>query len=270
MLGKSDVEELRARFSWTNYCIEMSARTAFTVGIAPALDMARGVLRFPLTRKVNALFEGFEIHRAPGASWFWWTYATFSFKKKRVRFKLSPRQAVRMLIRSDNWPGDSGVLRYSMRRLVSWQNARTAGADKAVFLSYPQSRQAEAEYVANVLKGFRLDPWYDKDRLAPGDDLPDEIAKGITVSSCFVPLLCPEYIASSWCRRELELAVNSGDDLLIRPIRIEPRKFFIPDDVEKLLNSRGEILHANISGEDGLEQLQAAAAAIHTQLAERE
>lgn len=272
MLTEQDIEELRSHFSWTGFYIGRGAQAAFTLGISPALKIASRVAHAPFSRKRKAVFEGFDIDPAPGANWFWWTYAYFRVEKrkkwKRIRLKLTPRQAVRMLIKHDNWPGDTGTLIYSGKQMVSWRNERPSVSTKRVFLSYPRSRQAQADFVANVLKGQRLDPWYDKTHLAPGDDLPGEIVEGISSAECFVPLLCPEYVASKWCRKELELATHDTSELLIQPIRIEPTEFFIPDDVEELLNVQGEILHANIAGSEGIQQLQEVASSIHEKLEE--
>lgn len=272
VLTAQEIEELRLQFSWTKFYIERGFGTVFTLGISPALKIVSRVAHTPFCRRRKAVFEGFDINPAPGASWFWWTYAYFRVKKrkkwKRIRLKLTQRQAVRMLITHDNWQGDTGKLVYSGKQMVSWRNEKPSVSTKRVFLSYPRSRQAEAEFVANVLKGQRLDPWYDKTALAPGDDLPGEILEGITSVDCFVPLLCPEYMASKWCRKELELAIHDAEELLIQPIRIESAKFFIPDDVKALLNVQGEIFHANIEGSEGIQQLQEVASSIHEKLGE--
>ena len=282
---------VRTHFSYVNYYFQRFGQ--FLMGILLLFGIIGFILRilgFPLRllfrKDVIAQIREFGVKAAPGASWFWWTYVMFyipsddekdlgTHKKKGkvkkskpgkyVKLKLSPGQAVRFIVKESHNEGDRGQLRYFGKRLLDWETLVQRESERfQVFLSYPHERKSEAEFIADLLDREMLHVWMDKDKLMAGDALPDRIDDEISKSYCFIPLLCPEYISSEWCLKELEVASESHPNPVIRPIRLDRSRFFIPEFVKQCLEKAGEPVFANINEKSGLDEVRQLARRIYT------
>lgn len=67
------------------------------------------------------------------------------------------------------------------------------------------------------LRDLRLDVWVDEDVILCGDNILDEIKKGIENSGCIALILTPAFFESNWTSLELGLA-SSNDDYSIIPV----------------------------------------------------
>ena len=67
------------------------------------------------------------------------------------------------------------------------------------------------------LRDLRLDVWVDEDVILCGDNILDEIKKGIENSRCIALILTPAFFESNWTSLELGLA-SSNDDYSIIPV----------------------------------------------------
>lgn len=62
------------------------------------------------------------------------------------------------------------------------------------------------DYLYKTLRGKGLDPWKDDRKMSPGQQLPEEIRKGVESCSLFVCVMSPGYFDSFWCNTEFEIA----------------------------------------------------------------
>lgn len=255
-LTSEEAARLRQDFSRIGYAFEQALQFVMVVG---AVSVLIRILTFPLrllfSRRTSAHVKEIVIDGAPGASWFWWTYVTFVTEKGEKRVKLYPSQAVRFIVGDRLHEADSGRLTTFGRRLVSWTPV-TEAADVApqVFVSYSQKRRGEAELVANVMKGRGLKVWRDQEQLEVAESLPTAICAAIESSAVYMPLLSPEFVASEWCRKELDHACDSG--VPVMPVKITGGELYMPGFVRDTLERAGEPLFVDLDTRDGLEQLR--------------
>jgi TIR domain/AAA domain len=101
-----------------------------------------------------------------------------------------------------------------------------------LFLSYAEEDRERAAEIAGWLgeRGFEIYNW--RDPSARGGRFMRQIEDAISQADAFLTLLSPSFIASEWCRREVELAIQREEDLrqqgrepvFIHVLRIAPTR----------------------------------------------
>ena len=87
-----------------------------------------------------------------------------------------------------------------------------------VFISHSSKDKASmVRNFAGQLRALGLDVWVDEDVILCGDNILDEIKKGIENATCIALILTPAFFESNWTSLELGLA-NSSDDVSIIPV----------------------------------------------------
>lgn len=291
-LTSDERENIRAQFSRFGYYFQRFWQFLFSILLVYGIVViVLRILRFPFRllfrKKVVAQIRQISVEPSLGASWFWWTYVTFYIpgddeesgvpgKKRRkrkkhkhgkdVKLKLYPGQAVQFIIDQTHSEGDKGQLKYFGKRMVDWKTLVPRESERfQVFLSYPHEKKSEAAFIADLLNREMLHVWMDTNKLMAGDSLPSEVSNEIKNSYCFMPLLCPEYMSSDWCLKELEEASERYPNTAIRPIKVDKEPFFIPEFVQLCLQNAGEPVFANINEQSGLDEVRQLARRIYTE-----
>jgi len=88
-------------------------------------------------------------------------------------------------------------------------------APKAVFLSYAREDTDAAKRIAEALRGFGVEVWFDQAELHGGDAWDAKIRKQIRECALFVPLVSQqtEARAEGYFRREWKIAINRTQDM---------------------------------------------------------
>lgn len=87
-----------------------------------------------------------------------------------------------------------------------------------VFISHSsKDKDSLVRNFARQLRTLRLDVWVDEDVILCGDNILEEIKKGIENSACIALILTPAFFESNWTSLELGLA-NSNDSYSIIPL----------------------------------------------------
>src|SRR4051812_22542198 len=99
--------------------------------------------------------------------------------------------------------------------------ARPAGA---VFLSYAREDSEAARRIAEALRGFGIEVWFDQSELRGGDVWDQKIRRQIKECALFIPVISRHTQAreEGYFRREWRLAVDRTQDMA------ESRAFFVP------------------------------------------
>jgi hypothetical protein len=119
--------------------------------------------------------------------------------------------------------------------------------DVRVFISYPHQWQEEAVYIAQTFKTYGIQVWLDENQLRTGNKLNREITNAIASSNYFVPLLSPEYFASEWCIKEMEVAAY--EDVAILPIKVTMDQLIFSPHIKRLYNEKlGEPVLLDLRG----------------------
>ncbi|MCR9244918.1 MAG: TIR domain-containing protein [bacterium] len=260
-----DAEEagrLRRTFSWFGFYVALTLNFVMSVlFIYGLVKLAWRIVDLPfrllLARRTEAYVARLEVNPALGSSWYFWTYATFVSRKGKHRtFKLTPHQAVAMVVLGLGRDGTACKITTHFGRLVGWRRlVPLSKQPPRAFLSYPHARKHEAELIYHTLKSVGIDAWLDEEELTAGDSLPDKLQRNIRESHCFVPILSSEYFASKWCIKELELA-SAVPDLLVQPVRISA-DLHVPDYIAARLELAGDPLMVDIDKAGGLDELRA-------------
>lgn len=261
-LTTDEVRSIRRDFSWFNFHVQRFIQFLFgIIFLYGIVILIFKILLFPFRvlatkRGVRAFIKEIIVDAPVGASWFWWTYVTFVIGRKEKTFKLTPSQAVKLVVCDQVKEADGGRLSYCGKRMIAWRSIHKSQENlPQIFLSYSRVRTEEAEFVANIMKSRGLRVWKDDEKLIAGDSLPQEIERAILSSRTFLPLLSSEYIASKWCQKELEFACEKmPQDVL--PIKITSERLFIPSFVQKSLDKAGDPLHLDLNNKDSLETLR--------------
>src|SRR6478736_5994597 len=95
---------------------------------------------------------------------------------------------------------------------------------KAVFLSYAREDAAAAKRVAEALRAFGLEVWFDQNELGGGDSWEQTIRNQIRECALFVPIVSatPRARSEGYFRREWKLAVDRTNDM------VAGRTFLLP------------------------------------------
>src|SRR5438552_3819376 len=88
-------------------------------------------------------------------------------------------------------------------------------APKAVFLSYAREDTDSARRIADALRAFGVEVWFDQSELRGGDQWDAKIRKQIRECALFLPLISQrtEARAEGYFRREWKLAVERTHDM---------------------------------------------------------
>lgn len=87
-----------------------------------------------------------------------------------------------------------------------------------IFISHSSKDKGSiVRNLARELRDLRLDVWVDEDVILCGENILDEIKKGIESSACIALILTPAFFGSNWASLELGLA-NSNDECSIIPV----------------------------------------------------
>lgn len=87
-----------------------------------------------------------------------------------------------------------------------------------IFISHSsKDKDSLVRNFARQLRALQLDVWVDEDAILCGDNILDEIKKGIESSVCIALILTPAFFESNWTSLELGLA-NSNNDCSIIPV----------------------------------------------------
>ena len=188
----------------------------------------------------------------PGAPWYYWTFVLFEAQGQTIEVKLSKRQAKKFVKTYSE--GETGHLAYAGKDLVSWETISPEKplrqrSNVRVFLSYAHEWSEDAEYISQVFSSHGLNVWLDKGALRTGDKLNKKVLEGIKDADYFLPLLSPEYFASPWCIRELEVAADEGVQVI--PIKVSEGNLVLPPHLRQLYQERlGEPVFLDIRRRD--------------------
>ena len=88
-------------------------------------------------------------------------------------------------------------------------------APKAVFLSYAREDADKAKRIAEALRAFGVEVWFDQNELRGGDTWDQKIRMQIKTCALFVPLVSQrtEERSEGYFRREWKLAVDRTQDM---------------------------------------------------------
>src|SRR6478735_4688285 len=88
-------------------------------------------------------------------------------------------------------------------------------SSKAVFLSYAREDAEAARRVAEALRAFGLEVWFDQNELRGGDSWDQKIRTQIRECALFVPIISAttQARAEGYFRREWKLAVDRTNDM---------------------------------------------------------
>ncbi|MDE6021625.1 MAG: toll/interleukin-1 receptor domain-containing protein [Ruminococcus sp.] len=87
-----------------------------------------------------------------------------------------------------------------------------------IFISHSsKDKDPLVRSLVEELRALRIDVWVDEDVILCGDNILDEIKKGIENSVCLVLILTPAFFESNWTSLELGFA-NSNEDYSIIPV----------------------------------------------------
>ncbi|MDI1320174.1 MAG: toll/interleukin-1 receptor domain-containing protein [bacterium] len=88
-------------------------------------------------------------------------------------------------------------------------------ATKAVFLSYAREDAAAAKRIAEALRAFGVEVWFDQSELRGGDSWDQKIRTQIKTCALFMPIVSgrTEERTEGYFRREWKLAVDRTHDM---------------------------------------------------------
>ncbi len=86
------------------------------------------------------------------------------------------------------------------------------------FITHSWRDNAFAQELANDLRRFGLDGFFDMYSIKHGDD-PDHIIQGLEACDVYVPILSHAALESPWCKYEINLAITLRNrrDRVARP-----------------------------------------------------
>lgn len=82
-----------------------------------------------------------------------------------------------------------------------------------VFLSYAEEDKKTAELLVSQFEGAGIEFLWWQDKKQRGKLFVIEIEDKISSADLFFILMSPDYLSSSWCRRERDLAIQRENDL---------------------------------------------------------
>ena len=100
----------------------------------------------------------------------------------------------------------------------------STAATHDIFLCHASEDKAQVRELASDLGKLGVRAWYDAWELGPGDSLIQKIGTAITATNDFGVVVSRHSVASAWCARELEEALNlelTSSTRKVIPIRLE-------------------------------------------------
>ena len=130
---------------------------------------------------------------------------------ERQRHNLLDRLGEKILTLGDPEKVDSVV--EVLERLATERPAAAAGRKPCkLFLSYPQSRPAEADFVEMLLRRRNLTVFRDERDFGAGQIVEGEINSFLCQSDVFIALWCKDYACSPWCYDEMDSALKRHEE----------------------------------------------------------
>ena len=104
-------------------------------------------------------------------------------------------------------------------RPVTIADAASSAADAAgsIFISYSHADKPFAQQLAEGLRSAGYRVWIDEGEIVVGDSLVQVIARAVEAKDYLVALISEASVHSSWCRKELALAITQG----LKQIRVK-------------------------------------------------
>jgi len=102
-----------------------------------------------------------------------------------------------------------------------------------IFISYSHEDKPVARELARELEERHASVWFDEEMLAPGDKLSEKLNEAIRSSDVFLLLVSRASEASTWTRRELELALAAPNGTRVVPVLLAGAK--VPADLTNIL-----------------------------------
>ena len=82
-----------------------------------------------------------------------------------------------------------------------------------VFISYSRKDKEFVQRLDKALKDTNRDIWVDWEDIPLTADFVDEIYRGIEAAHSFISIISPDYVASEYCRLEVDRAVANKNAL---------------------------------------------------------
>ena len=101
-----------------------------------------------------------------------------------------------------------------------------------LFLSYARTDAKLADRLAVDIEQQGCRVWLDRNEILTGDDFIHSLNNELARCDGFVALMTEAYVASEWCKAELQRAQGLNKPLLIIQRAIDAR---FPDAIERLL-----------------------------------
>ncbi len=83
-----------------------------------------------------------------------------------------------------------------------------------VFISYSRRDKAFVQVLYDALRASQYDTWIDWQDIAPTTEWWQEIETGIEAAHTFIFVISPDSVASDYCRREVDHAIQHGKRLI--------------------------------------------------------
>lgn len=110
----------------------------------------------------------------------------------------------------------------------------------AIFISYASENREAAARIATALSAQKLDVWFDRERLLPGDDWGDKIRQNVERCSLFVPVISRESIGEANYRRYFWREWNDASEVAHGMAVGEP--FIVPVVIDDTCIDRTDVL----------------------------
>src|SRR2546425_11658911 len=94
-----------------------------------------------------------------------------------------------------------------------------------VYISYDSSDLNVVREIATALSKAKHEVWLDYERVAPGDNFAEKLARGLKQSDAIITVISPEAMKSKFVRADIEYALTTPklEGRLI-PVMVKPTK----------------------------------------------
>lgn len=107
----------------------------------------------------------------------------------------------------------------------------TSDLHPRIFISHSSQDKEFARQLAEDLRRFGFDVWYDEWEIAVGDSIVEKVFSGLAASDTLIIVLSPVSVSSRWVKEELDTAVMrriSENNIRIMPVLIKTCEIPIP------------------------------------------
>jgi len=135
--------------------------------------------------------------------------------------------ALRLQVRRVTAPGATAVPRQSAIQTAAAarpERSSSGTASATAFISYSHEDKEFARALYEGLRRRGVQPWIDDEGLLVGDSLAEKIGEAIGDNDFVIALLSKASAASSWCQKELSIALTDGINrrrVKILPVRLD-------------------------------------------------